>query len=66
MGDALLRWKDVLTLMALHAFAQDGIVTSPIAEHLFLIRWLATAQKQARFARHLAIDIPLLLDKYPK
>lgn len=50
-------------LIALHTAAQDNVVTSPMAEHLFLIRWLATAQKQKRFTRNVAIDIQLLLDK---
>ncbi len=50
-------------LVALHTAIQQGAVTSPMAEHLFLIRWLATAQKQKRFPRSVAIDIQLLLDK---
>ncbi|PHI31542.1 DUF2913 family protein [Budvicia aquatica] len=50
-------------LVALHISIQDGLVTSPLGEHLFLVRWLATAQKQKRFTRRLAVDIQLLLDK---
>lgn len=50
-------------LVALHAAVQQGTVTSPMAEHLFLVRWLATAQKQKRFPRSVAIDIQQLLDK---
>ncbi|PHI28270.1 DUF2913 family protein [Budvicia aquatica] len=50
-------------LVALRTAMQDGVVTSPLTEHLFLIRWLATAQKQKRFTRRLAVDIQLLLDK---
>ncbi|CAI2160196.1 Protein of uncharacterised function (DUF2913) [Serratia fonticola] len=50
-------------LVALHTAIQQGAVTSPMAEHLFLVRWLATAQKQKRFPRSVAIDIQLLLDK---
>lgn len=50
-------------LIALHIATQDGIVTSPLTEHLFLMRWLAIAQKQKRFTRRLAMDIQLLLDK---
>lgn len=38
-------------------------MTSPMAEHLFIVRWLATAQKQKRFPKTVAIDIQLLLDK---
>ncbi len=38
-------------------------MTSPMAEHLFIVRWLATAQKQKRFPKTVAMDIQLLLDK---
>ncbi len=50
-------------LVALRTAMQDDLVTSPLGEHLFLIRWLATAQKQKRFTRRLALDIQLLLNK---
>lgn len=50
-------------LVALQTAVQDRIVTSPMAEHLFIVRWLATAQKQKRFPKTVAIDIQLLLDK---
>lgn len=50
-------------LVALQTVVQDGIVTSPMAEHLFIVRWLATAQKQKRFPKTVAMDIQLLLDK---
>ncbi|WP_447873523.1 DUF2913 family protein [Serratia fonticola] len=50
-------------LVALQTAVQDGIVTSPMAEHLFIVRWLATAQKQKRFPKTVAIDIQRLLDK---
>lgn len=50
-------------LVALHTAVQQGTVTSSMAEHLFLMRWLATAQKQKRFPRSVVIDIQLLLDK---
>ncbi|WP_410233447.1 hypothetical protein [Serratia marcescens] len=30
---------------------------TPYAENLFLIRWVATAQKQKRFLRSVAIDM---------
>lgn len=51
------------SLVALHTAVQQGAVTSPMAEHLFLVRWLATAQKQKRFPRSVASDIQQLLDK---
>ncbi|WP_447877018.1 DUF2913 family protein [Serratia fonticola] len=50
-------------LIALQTAVQDGAVTSPMAEHLFIVRWLATAQKQKRFPKTVAMDIQLLLDK---
>ncbi|KEY57330.1 DUF2913 family protein [Serratia sp. DD3] len=50
-------------LVALYTAVQQGTVTSPMAEHLFLVRWLATAQKQKRFPRSVALDIQQLLDK---
>ncbi|CND40526.1 DUF2913 family protein [Yersinia pseudotuberculosis] len=36
---------------------------TPYAENLFLIRWLATAQKQKRFPKSVAIDIIWLLER---
>ncbi|WP_447877143.1 DUF2913 family protein [Serratia fonticola] len=50
-------------LVALQTAVQDAAVTSPMAEHLFIVRWLATAQKQKRFPKTVAMDIQLLLDK---
>lgn len=50
-------------LVALGLARQDGIAVSPAAENLFLIRWLATAQKQKRFPRSVAIDIRWLLER---
>lgn len=50
-------------LVALQTAVQDGVATSPVAEHLFLVRWLPTAQKQTRFPRRVASDIQLLLNK---
>ncbi len=52
-------------LAALGLARQDGIAGTPYAENLFLIRWLATAQKQKRFPRSVAIDIQWLLDRWP-
>jgi hypothetical protein len=50
-------------LAALGLARQDGIVGTPYAENLFLIRWLATAQKQKRFPRSVAVDIAWLLER---
>ncbi|WP_370570067.1 DUF2913 family protein [Serratia sp. OS31] len=50
-------------LAALGLARQDGITDTPSAENLFLIRWLATAQKQKRFPRSVAIDIQWLLER---
>ncbi len=50
-------------LAALGMARQDGIVGTPYAENLFLIRWLATAQKQKRFPRSVAVDIAWLLER---
>lgn len=50
-------------LVALGLARQDGIAVSPAAENLFLIRWLATAQKQKRFPRRVAIDIRWMLER---
>nr|CAQ76578.1 hypothetical protein pGDT4_0067 [Yersinia pseudotuberculosis] len=36
---------------------------TPYAENLFLIRWLATAQKQKRFPKSVSIDITWLLER---
>ncbi|EQC00803.1 hypothetical protein B738_08719 [Photorhabdus temperata subsp. temperata M1021] len=49
-------------LVALGLSRQEGIAGTPYAENLFLIRWLATAQKQKRFPRSVAIDIQWLLE----
>ncbi|MFL1818358.1 DUF2913 family protein [Pantoea agglomerans] len=48
-------------LIALHTARQDGIVTSPAQDNLFMTRWLATAEKQRHFGRELASDISWLL-----
>lgn len=53
-------------LAALQTAVQHSVVTSPMAEHLFIIRWLATAQKQKRLSKTVAIDIKLLLDRGQK
>lgn len=48
-------------LVALHSARNDGQVSSPAQENLFLVRWLALAEKQRRFHRELANDIRWLL-----
>lgn len=50
-------------LVALGLARQDGAAGTPYAENLFLIRWLATAQKQKRFPRSVAIDLQWLLER---
>ena len=50
-------------LVALALERQTGGATTLYAENLFLIRWLATAQKQKRFPRSVAIDIAWLLER---
>lgn len=50
-------------LAALGLARQDGAVSTPYAENLFLIRWLATAQKQKRFSKSAAVDIQWLLER---
>lgn len=50
-------------LAALHLARQDGNVNSPYAENLFLLRWLAQAQKQKRFTKIVAQDIAWLLER---
>ncbi|MDI9110335.1 hypothetical protein DMW62_04275 [Serratia marcescens] len=50
-------------LVALSIARQDGIAGNPLSEHLFLVRWLATAQKQKRFPKCVAIDIAHLLEQ---
>lgn len=50
-------------LVALGLARQDGVVSTPYAENLFLIRWLASAQKQKRFPRSVAIDIQWMLER---
>ncbi|MGE0973218.1 DUF2913 family protein (plasmid) [Klebsiella sp. WOUb02] len=48
-------------LVALGMARQDGTLTSPAQEHLFLTRWLATALKQRRFSHDVTPDIEWLL-----
>lgn len=48
-------------LVALQNARTDGQVSSPAQENLFLVRWLALAEKQRRFSREVAGDISWLL-----
>ncbi|MDR3104192.1 MAG: DUF2913 family protein [Yokenella regensburgei] len=48
-------------LVALRLTQRDGQASSPLMAHTFLLRWLATAQKQRRFPRSVAADIEGLL-----
>ncbi|EME7695696.1 DUF2913 family protein [Salmonella enterica] len=48
-------------LIALHLARQDGHIHSESQENLFLVRWLAGAEKQRRFSREVATDISWLL-----
>ncbi|MGP2836379.1 DUF2913 family protein [Serratia nevei] len=50
-------------LIALGLARQEGFGGTPYAENLFLTRWLATAQKQKRFPKSVAMDIIWLLDR---
>lgn len=50
-------------LVAMGLARQEGKANTPYAENLFVIRWLATAEKQRRFPRQVAIDIAWLLKK---
>ena len=55
-----LAWS---ALVALALARKDGVVQSASQENLFLVRWLATAQKQRRFSRDVAPDIAWLLEQ---
>lgn len=48
-------------LVALQNARDDGHAGSPAQENLFLVRWLALAEKQRRFRKELAADIRWLL-----
>ncbi|EFA7466528.1 DUF2913 family protein [Escherichia coli] len=48
-------------LVGLRLAQQEGQALSPLTIHSFLLRWLATAQKQRRFPRSVAPDIDSLL-----
>ncbi|PHI30064.1 DUF2913 family protein [Budvicia aquatica] len=48
--------------VALHLAWRDGRVIHVASEDRFLIDWLATAQRQKRFAKNMAADIRWLQD----
>ncbi|CAH5167399.1 TPA: DUF2913 family protein [Klebsiella pneumoniae] len=48
-------------LVALRLAQRDDQALSPLMAHTFLLRWLATSQKQRRFPRSVAADIESLL-----
>lgn len=50
-------------LIALQLAKQDGKVQTPMNQHLFIMQWLAGAQKQKRFPKSVAIDIQWLLNQ---
>jgi hypothetical protein len=55
--------ESVTTENTTSALSHLGIAGTPYAENLFLIRWLATAQKQKRFPKSVAVDITWLLER---
>ena len=48
-------------LIALRLAQHEGLITSPLMVHTFLMHWLAVAQKQRRFPRSVAPDLEKLL-----
>ena len=50
-------------LTALQLAKQDGKDQTPMNQHLFIMLWLAGAQKQKRFPKSVAIDIQWLLNQ---
>ncbi|MBW5823220.1 DUF2913 family protein [Yersinia enterocolitica] len=50
-------------LVALQLAKQDGKAQTPMNQHLFIMQWLANAQKQKRFPKSVAIDIQWLLNQ---
>jgi len=60
-SDADLAHFSWCALVALRIAQLDGQALSPLTIHSFLLRWLATAQKQRRFPRSVTPDIDSLL-----
>lgn len=50
-------------LAALQLAKQDGKTQTPMNQHLFIMQWLAGAQKQKRLPKSVAIDIQWLLNQ---
>ena len=48
-------------LVGLRLAQREGMSSSPLATHAFLLRWLVAAQKQKRFPRTVAPDIDSLI-----
>lgn len=48
---------------ALQLAKQEGKALTPMNQHLFIMQWLASAQKQKRFPKSVAIDIQWLLNQ---
>ncbi|WP_337261394.1 MULTISPECIES: DUF2913 family protein [unclassified Serratia (in: enterobacteria)] len=53
-------------LVALRLAQQEGRALSGLQQHLFLMQWLTTAQKQKRFPKCVASDIAWLLQQGKK
>ena len=51
-------WRAVVALRLAQC---DGQVQSPLMAHAFLMRWLATAQRQKRFSRAIANELKELM-----
>lgn len=49
--------------VALRLADQDSGPLSPMGQHLFVLRWLVTAQKQKRFPKVVAPEIAWLIDR---
>lgn len=50
-------------LVALQLAKQEGKAQTPMNQHLFIMQWLAGAQKQKRFPKSVATDIQWLLNQ---
>ncbi|WP_413722581.1 DUF2913 family protein [Sodalis sp. RH24] len=47
--------------VALRLAIQDGLIHSPLDEHLFLLNWIVTAKTQKRFPKMIGTDIDNLI-----
>lgn len=57
---AHLAWCGLVALMTVR---NDGIIKTPAQENMFLIRWLALAEKRRLFRKEVAADIRWLLNE---